>query len=222
MKMLKPILIAIALFALAACVQKQTPEEVTHGFWQAVIDNDLDAARKLTTRDSRKNLNLLDNREKRLKAVEVGTATITAEKATVPTTLIGDAEGRRTRVELTTYLRKEDEKWRVEGERTVNALLASSLESLLQNLTGDLTQIGDAFNQAVTSGLQEFLGQLQKDVPAIKQELGRLTDEEKARTLGQELGTLFSQGLRDAMREFSKGLDDLEKELEKASPSQHE
>lgn len=220
MKPIKPILIAIALLVLAACAQKQTPEEVAHGFWQAVVNNDLDAARKLATRDSQKSLDLLDNQEKMLKDVEVGAATITEQQATVPTTLIGDADGRQTRIELTTYLREEDEKWRVEGDRTVNALVTSSLENMLRNLTGDLTQIGGALNQTITTGLQEFLGQLQKNVPAIKQELGKLADEEKARTLGQELGALFSQGLRDAMKEFSKGLDDLEKELEKANASE--
>ncbi len=217
MQPLKTLFFVLALLTVAACAQKQTPEEVAHGFWQAVVDNDLDAARQLTTKASQKDLDLLDNREKMLKAVEVGSATVTERTATVPTTLIGDSEGKETRIELTTYLREEDEAWKVEGDKTVNALVTSSLETMLQNLTGDLAQIGGALNKTITTGLREFLGQLEKSVPEIKQELGKLADEEKARDLGQELGALFSKGLREAMQEFSKGMETLEQELEKAN-----
>ena len=217
MKPLQTLIIVLALLALAACAQKQTPEEVAHGFWQAVVNNDLDTARKLATADSQNDLDLLDNREKMLKAVEVGSATVGEKTATVPTTLIGDADGKQTRIELTTYLREEDEAWKVEGGRTVNALVTSSLETMLQNLTGDLAQIGGALNKTITTGLREFLGQLEKSVPEIKQELGKLADEEKARDLGQELGALFSKGLREAMQEFSKGMEELEKELKEAN-----
>jgi len=218
MKLLKITLPLAILLILSACAEKQTPEEVTHGFWQAVVSNDLESARKLTTKASRKGLDLLDNSEKKLKAVEVGTATITGDTSTVPTTLIGDRSGSETRVELTTYLSKEEEVWRVEGGKTVNALMTSSLENMLQNLTGDLTEVGDALNKTITTGLQEFLGSLQQSVPEIKQELNKLTDEDKARDLGQELGALFSQGLRNAMQEFSKGLESLDKELQNKAP----
>ncbi len=220
MKLLRITLPLIALLILSACAQKQTPEEVAHGFWQAIVNNDLETAHKLATKDSRHDLDLLDNKEKKLKAVEVGTATITGNVSTVPTTLIGDRDGDETRIELTTHLLQEEDVWRVEGGKTVNALMTSSLESMLQNLTGDLTEIGGALNKTITTGLREFLGSLQQSVPEIKQELSKLADEEKARDLGQELGALFSQGLREAMQEFSKGLEELDKELKNSKSQQ--
>lgn len=222
MNLLKITLPLAILLILSACTQKLTPEEVTHGFWQAVVNNDLETARKLTTKASRKGLDLLDNNEKKLKAVEVGTATITGDTSTVPTTLIGDRSGSETRIKLTTYLSKEEQVWRVDGDKTVNALMTSSLQTMLQSLTGDLTEVGDALNTTITTGLQEFLGSLQQSVPEIKQELNKLTDEDKARDLGQELGALFSQGLRNAMQEFSKGLDSLDKELKNKAPQSSE
>lgn len=207
----------ITFAALSGCAQKMTPEEVAHGFWQAVVDNDLDRARELATPATQKNVDVLDNKEQMLKRVEVGTSTIAGSKATVPTTLIGDDKGKETRIELTTYLAQEKEEWKVEADRTVNTLLNASLENMLQNLTGDLSELGGALNQSITTGLREFLGQLQKSVPALKQELGNVADEEKARNLGKELGEVISRGLGDAMKEFSKGLDDLQKELDKAA-----
>ncbi len=222
MKLLRIIIPLIALLIVGGCAQKQTPEEVAHGFWQAVVNNDLETASKLTTENSGKDLHLLDNQEKKLKAVEVGTATITGDVSTVPTTLIGDRDGDETRIELTTYLLKEEDAWKVEGDKTVNALMTSSLESMLQNLTGDLTEIGGALNKTITTGLREFLGSLQQSVPDIKQELGKLTDEDKARDLGQELGALFSRGLREAMQEFSKGLEELDKELQQSKQPQQQ
>ncbi len=220
MKLLRIIIPLVALLIVGGCAQKQTPEEVAHGFWQAVVNNDLETARKLTTENSGKDLHLLDNQEKKLKAVEVGTATITGDVSTVPTTLIGDRDGDETRIELTTYLLKEEDAWKVEGDKTVSALMTSSLESMLQNLTGDLTEIGGAINKTITTGLREFLGSLQQSVPDIKQELGKLADEDKARDLGQELGALFSRGLREAMQEFSKGLEELDKELKNSKAQQ--
>jgi hypothetical protein len=222
MKLFRNIFLLVLLLLLGACAQKQTPEEVAHGFWRAVVNNDLETARKLATKDSQDDLGLLDNQEKMLKSVEVGTATTTGTAATVPTTLIGDRNGSETRIELTTYLREEDEAWKVEGGKTVNALVTSSLETMLQNLTGDLADIGGALNKTITTGLREFLGSLQQSVPEIKQELGKLADEDKARDLGQELGALFSQGLREAMQEFSKGLEGLEKELQNSTQQQQE
>jgi hypothetical protein len=212
-----PVVILAALLFISGCAQKQTPEDITRGFWQAVVANDLEKARSLTTKASQSSISVLNNREKTLRQVEVGSARISETTAEVPTTLIGDRNGEETRIELTTFLLQEEESWRVEGDKTVNALVSSSLEGMLKNLTTDFSALGSALNQSITTGLREFLGELQKNVPELKKELGQYTDENKAREIGQELGALFSRGLRDAMKEFSTGMEELTRELEKSS-----
>lgn len=214
---------AIILFSvvfLGACAHQPNPEDVTRSFWQAVVHNDLDTARKLTTKESQSSISVLDNKKKMLGRVEVGAARINETTAEVPTTLIGEQNGKETRLELNTFLTQEEKKWKVEGDKTINALMASSLQGMLQNLTTNFSAMGEALNQSITSGLGEFLGELQKSIPQVQKELNQFTDEDKAREIGKELGSLFSKGLQDALKQFSQGMDELSRELDKNETKQ--
>lgn len=209
------LLLASVLFS--GCAHQAPPEEVAKNFWQAVVANDLETAKSLVAKDSLQNPDLLGNKDEMLKSVEIGTATTNESSAEVATTLIGMNNDAETRLPITTFLVKEDEAWKVDGQQSVNALVASSVNQMMSGMTGDLSAIGEELSKSITSGLQEFMGAFSKELPTLRQELNKLSDEEKTRDVGRQLGELFSQGLSEAIKEFNSSLETLGQELENSN-----
>ena len=220
MKNLFTLLVMMLLIQLlAACATQATPEEVTRNFWNAVVINDKAAMEKYIAKDTLKDTSLLDNSEKALTGVELGESIIGEQKAEVKTTLLGNAaSGKETRLPITTFLVLEEDQWKVNGQESVNALVAASVNVMMSDVTESLSGLGQSLSTSITGGLQEFLNQINKEVPTLKQGLERLTDEDKAKDIGQQLGKLFAHGIDDAMKQFSEGLNELSKELDEAAP----
>lgn len=217
-----PWLTTLTLLALllTACGQEPTPEEITEGFWQAVIDGDTESMQQLAADDTLQNPKLLDNSEKMLVAFEVAEATVTGTKAEVPTVLLGEHEGTETRMPVTTYLIKQEDGWKVDGQMSVNTMVSSSIELMMQSMTNNLSSMGMELNDAISSGMNEFMGGIQQGLPVLKDELDKLTADGKAEEIGQKLGALLSQGLTEALEGFNKGLEELSQELDSATEAQ--
>ncbi len=211
-------LLALVIALLSACAGRQTPEDVSSRFWNAVVNNDQKAIGKYVAKQSLPDPGLLSNKDKMLKSVEVQDATIEGDHARVPTVLIGERNGKQTRLPVTTFLVREDGQWKVDGQRSVNALVAASVNLMMNDISGNVAELGQALSNSISSGLEEFIGALNRQVPAIRKELSELSDQEKTREIGRKLGQLFSQGLGQALQELNKGLDDLSRELDKTAP----
>ena len=93
---------------------------------------------------------------------------------------------------------------------------------MMNDISGNIAELGQSLGNSVSSGLREFIGALNQQVPAIKKELSQLSDEDKTREIGRKLGALFSRELNQAMQELNKGLDELSRELDKATPPAEE
>lgn len=219
MKALYTIYISLILSVLfAGCAPQASPEETTQQFWQAVIHNDSSTVRRLLAPNTLGNPELLSNKDGNLIGVEAGAAHLSADgkKAEVPTILIGKVDGQETRVAITTFLIRQDKAWKVDGQQSVDSMVAASIELMMKSVTGNLAEVGQEINAAISSGMTEFLSGLQKGLPTLKQELERLNSQGKAEELGRQFGELLSQGLGAALENFNQGLDELSKELEAA------
>lgn len=208
------LLVFLTIAGIQACAQQATPEEVAQSFWDAVISNDKDVMQKHVVKGSLENPSLLDNSDKMLSAVEMGEALIKDGKATIETILINNQGDKETRLPLTTSLQLEDEQWKVNGQESINALVATSMNLMMSNMTQDLSAMGQQLNDSISTGLQEFLSAFNKEIPTLKQELEKFSDKEKAQEIGQKMGALFSKGLNDVLQEFNKGLEELSQELD--------
>jgi len=215
MKYLKTLSLAIlTLTGIQACAQQATPEEVAQSFWEAVVSNDKEAMQELVAKGSLDNPSLLDNTDKMLSSVEVKEAVIKDDKATIETILINNQDDKETRLPITTSLLLEDNQWKVNGQESINALVTTSMNLMMSDMTKDFSAMGQQLNETISTGLQEFLSAFNKEVPTLKKELERLSDKKKAQEIGQQMGALFSKGLNDVLQEFNKGLDELSRELD--------
>jgi hypothetical protein len=215
MKYLNTLLLAfLTLTGIQACAQQATPEEVAQSFWDAVVNNDKEVMQNLVAKGSLDNPSLLDNADKMLSSLEVKEAVIKDGKATIETILINNQDDKETRLPITTSLRLEDEQWKVNGQESINALVATSMNLMMSDMTKDLSAMGQQLNETISTGLQEFLSAFNREVPTLKKELEKFSDKKKAQEIGQQMGALFSKGLNDVLQEFNKGLDELSQELD--------
>ena len=214
------VVLVLSLFLVQGCGSHKTPTEVADAFWSAVVANDAEGVRKYVADGSLQDFDLLSNKEKALKGVEVGEALVKGDRAEVKTTLIGEQDGKETRLPVTTFLVHQQDRWKVDGQQSVNALVATSLNLMMNDIGGNIAELGQALSNSISGGLQEFVTSINKQVPAIKQELSRLSDEDKTREIGRKLGKLFSDGLEDAMKQLNKGLDEMSREIDDAARQQ--
>ncbi len=212
--------VALSLFLVGGCGSHKTPSEVADAFWRAVVANDTAKVRKYVAEGSLQDFDLLSNKEGALKGVEVGEALVKGDRAEVKTTLIGEKDGKETRLPVTTFLVRQQDRWKVDGQQSVNALVATSVNLMMNDIGGNIAELGQALSNSISGGLQAFITSINQQVPAIKQELSQLSDEEKTREIGRKLGELFSAGLKDAMKQLNQGLDEMAKEIDKAASQQ--
>jgi len=209
---------AVIVLGLTACNKQANPEAVTRMFWEAVIKNDLETMKQLATAESVQSLEALHNTDQDLKSIEVGKATIDGKIARVATTLHGQTEdGQQTTFSTTTVLVKHGEIWEVEGEETVNTLMAQALESMVENLGKNIGDLGKQLSDALSKGVQNFSQEMNKSLPEINKQLQRLQESDKFKELGSQLGKAVTDGLKQFTDEMEKGLEELAKELEKAT-----
>lgn len=210
-------MILFPLVGLQGCGGHAPPDEVAQAFWDAVIANDADKIKQLVATNTLDDADLLSNQDQTLNAVEIGAVTTKDDHAEAETILIGESNGKATRLPVTTYLVMEEKQWKVHGQQSVNALVSASMNLMMNDITGNISELGQALGDSISGGLQEFINAFNKEAPNIKKELEKLSDEEKTRDIGRKLGKLFSDGLSDAMGELSKGLDQLSSELDAAA-----
>lgn len=214
-------LLITLLLLLAACGgQPESPQDVSDAFWKAVIKNDQDAAKALTSPISAHYLASLHNEASQLKSVDVGEPQITDNKAIIETTLHGLTEdGEKVSYPTTTHLVKYDDAWRIEAEQTVSMLNTggSGFEEVLHELGKTFSMLGEQLSQALDQGVEGFSESMEDTLPEINQQLQELQQSEKFKNMGSQLGKVLGQGISEFTKELNEGLEELSTEVEKAA-----
>lgn len=214
---LLPLLVITALL-LAGCNKQADPQTVTRLFWEAVIKNDLETMKALATAESAERLKALHNNDQQLKSIEVGEVRIDGKRAQVNTTLHGAAtDGTMTTFNTRTLLVKHGDIWEVDGNETVNALMAEAVDSMISNLEKNIGDLGRQLSGALSKGIQDFSTEMNKSLPEINNQLKQLQESEKFKELGAQLGKAITDGLEQFSTELERGLEDLARELEEAT-----
>lgn len=162
------------MLVMAACQVPKTPDEITLKFWQAMAANDLASAEQYVSKGSRP---LLQSAEHQFQDARfaIGQIVIDAGQARVET------EARKpdgTLTTFTTFLVKEEQKWRIDYRRTRYSLS----ENVFNGLFDSLNNIGENLNKQLEQQMPRF----EKEMELFGQEMKKQLDK-----LGEELEKSF-------------------------------
>lgn len=211
------ILFIVAVFS--GCTKEPTAADTAQAFWDAVISNDIEQVKALSAKGTLEDPSLLDNSKNAVAEVRIGDTVEDGSGTRVATVLIGepDDSGKSTELSVNTAMVKENEIWKVDAQTTVNNLIAKSINAMMLNMSDSFENIGEQVSKSLSSGIQEFMKEMNKSLPEVQKGLEQLQDEETMQNLGQSLGRVFSQGIQQLMGDLNKGMEELSKEMEKES-----
>lgn len=170
------------LLLLSGCQGALTPEQVTTEFWQAMIESNLDSARKYATQETQPLIAKQQNMDNA--TLKTGAILIDGSNATVSTIItLKDPEINKA-LSFDTVLLKENDLWKVDYQRTLNNLLNLPFGDIFKSLRGIGETINnkleqqiplfekqiESFSEALTRQMDEFRHRLEKSVPPEKQE----------------------------------------------------
>lgn len=170
------------LFLLGGCQVVLSPEQVTTAFWEAMAAGNLDSARKYATEETQHLVTKQQNLENAL--VKTGVILIDDSKATVATVMTLKNPENNKDLSFDTVLLKENDRWKVDYQRTLNNLsnlpfgdVFKSLRAIGETINKELEQQIPLFEQQIKSfseelirQLDEFRRQLEKAAPPEKQQ----------------------------------------------------
>jgi len=155
------------LFLLSGCQTVSTPEQVTEEFWEAMADDDLDAARKYATRDTQYLVRTQPALEDA--TVKTETALINGSNATVATFMTLKQTESNDVLPFDTVLLKENDQWKVDYQQTLNNLSILPLGDIFRSLRA----LGETFNRELRQQIPLF----EKQIRSFSQDLIRQLDE---------------------------------------------
>jgi len=155
------------LFLLSGCQTVSTPEQVTEEFWEAMADDDLDAARKYATRDTQYLVSTQPALEDA--TVKTGTALIDVSNAKVATFMTLKQTESNDALSFDTVLLKENNQWKVDYQQTLNNLSILPLGDIFRSLRA----LGETFNRELRQQIPLF----EKQIRSFSQDLIRQLDE---------------------------------------------
>jgi hypothetical protein len=175
----------------ASCAQDLTPRDVAVRFWNAIEQGDTRAVKHYVTAADAAALESLD-RVLPITKSELKRTVIEDESAFVDTTVTVDGD-KPLDFPLRTYLVREDQRWKVDYERTISAVAtAGKLAAVIDKVH----EFGDTLQQ----GIDRSVEQLEQTLPEIERELSRIEDQIKQQVpeLRKRLEN-FTRELKDAL-----------------------
>ena len=189
---LSRLLFFLVILLTTACAKELTPQEVADRFWTAIEQNDAREVKRHITAADAANLASLDDvlpvTDTELKR------TIIEEQAASIETQVKIGGDKPLEFPLNTYLVLENERWKVDYERTVSAIgSAGKLAAVIQKVH----EFGDALHEGIDRSVKE----LEQTLPQIERELSRIEGQIKQHVpeLRRRLEK-FTQELEEAIK----------------------
>lgn len=162
------LLYACLSLAIVACSKPQTPEEVAASFWHAIASGKPSQVKKHVSAKDHITMESLQN-VMPISDVSFGKIIIDGTVASVDTmvTLEGD---RPMDLPVATHLVKENERWTVDYERTINTIIAAGKVAAVINQFKDI-------GTALKEGIGRSVVELEKTLPSIEKELSNMEQQ---------------------------------------------
>lgn len=158
---------------LSGCIfssESQQAREVADKFWQAVLSEDMETAKNLTTWESAQYLQFLSSKSVSAKRFETGEIKIDGTTAEVATLLYGGEKGDMA-IPVRTVLVRNKDVWQVDVQKTLGSMVSGAmgavvdqLNTFMENGLKDLDRsLADSVNQ-LNQNLKQGVDQLKKEL----------------------------------------------------------
>ncbi|MCC4270190.1 hypothetical protein LL254_05670 [Marinobacter nauticus] len=201
-----PFLVFSVLMA-TGCSRPESPQEVSEAFWQAVLEEDAEAAADYSTLVDEAAFDGFEQQWQNV-SIEWGRVVIDDNLARVTTTLSG-LEGQNEATESLTYLVRKGDDWLVDYYRTGDALKQGPVWG---SLVGQLEKLGEDLKSRWANQSDEMAVELERLGRELQQQAQSMNEDMSA--LAEEYGDQLSQHLQ----ELSESLREALKSTPSATP----
>ncbi len=163
----------IASVLLSGCIfssESQQAREVADKFWQAVLAEDMDTAKNLTTWESAQYLQFLTSKSVAAKRFETGEIKVDGTTAEVATVLHSGEKGDMT-IPLRTVLVRNKDVWQVDVQKTMGSMVSGAMGAVVDQLNMFMENGLQDLDKALSESVQELNKSLKQGVDQLKQEL---------------------------------------------------
>ena len=162
-------LLMISLW-LSGCIfssESQQARQVADKFWQAVLNNDMNTAKDLTTWESAQYLQFLGSKSVFAKRFETGEIKVEGTSAEVATVLYGGEIGDMI-IPVRTVLVRNKDVWQVDVQKTMGSMVSGAMGAVV-----------DQLNIFMENGLKDLDSSLAKSVDELNKSLKQGVDQLK-------------------------------------------
>ncbi|WP_278800545.1 hypothetical protein [Marinobacter nauticus] len=196
---LVPFLVFSVLMA-TGCSRPESPQEVSEAFWQAVLEEDAEAAADYSTLVDEAAFDGFEQQWQNV-SIEWGRVVIDDNLARVTTTLSG-LEGQNEATESLTYLVRKGDDWLVDYYRTGDALKQGPVWG---SLVGQLEKLGEDLKSRWANQSDEMAVELERLGRELQQQAQSMNEDMSA--LAEEYGDQLSQHLEELSESLREALE---------------
>ncbi len=163
----------IASVLLSGCIfssESQQAREVADKFWQAVLAEDMDTAKNLTTWESAQYLQFLTSKSVAAKRFETGEIKVDGTTAEVATVLHSGEKGDMT-IPLRTVLIRNKDVWQVDVQKTMGSMVSGAMGAVVDQLNVFMENGLQDLDKALADSVQELNKSLKQGVDQLQREL---------------------------------------------------
>lgn len=166
-------LLLLSTLLLSGCIfssESQQARETADKFWQAILNEDMDKAKDLTTWDSAQYLQYLSSKSVSAQRFETGEIKVQDNTAEVATVLYGGEKGDMV-IPLRTVLVRNKDEWQVDVQKTMGSMVSGAMGAVADQLNSFMQDGLRDLDKALSDSVSELNKSLKKGVEQLQQEL---------------------------------------------------
>jgi hypothetical protein len=158
---------------LSGCIfssESQQAREVADKFWQAVLNEDMETAKNLTTWESAQYLQFLSSKSVSAKRFETGEIKVDGTTAEVATLLYGGEKGDMA-IPVRTVLVRNKDVWQVDVQKTLGSMVSGAMGAVVDQLNTFMEKGLKDLDSALTDSVNQLNQNLKQGVDQLKKDL---------------------------------------------------
>ncbi|MGB0848659.1 MAG: hypothetical protein ACPGSM_18145 [Thiolinea sp.] len=161
---------------------EQDARAIANKFWQAVLAEDMEAAKQLVTWESAQYLKFLKSQQVDAQRFETGELLITDGVAEVATVLYGGDKGEM-KVPLRTVLIRYEEGWLIDVQKTMGSMVSGAMGTIVEQLNSFMQEGLKGLDDSLSDSIDELGKDLERGLDELKQELHKPKPKENQQAI---------------------------------------